>query len=259
MFDHEYDTMRRVEDGHWWYRCLRHQVLSDVKAWSSQQESLTLLDAGCGTGGMLATLKEQGPASWHLQGVDYSPLAVKFCQDRGFERVVQGDVQALPQKDGECDVTLSLDVIVCGAVNDAVAVAEAVRVLRPGGLLVVNCAAYELLRGTHDDAVDAVRRYDPAGLRALLEGAGLEVITLHAWNVWIFPALAIWRQLSRLRPKPADALVRSDLFRLPGWVERILTGVAKFDFWLARRLHCPWGTSLYALAVKPHAVNHRVQ
>jgi SAM-dependent methyltransferase len=251
MLDHEYETMRQVEDAHWWYRCLRGQVLGDVIAWRGKEPSLTLLDAGCGTGGMLDTLREQAPAEWRLQGVDRSPLAVEFCHGRGLERVVEGDVQALPQADGSCDVVLSLDVIVCGAVNDAVAVAEGVRVLRPGGLMVVNCAAYDFLRGRHDDAVDAVRRYDPARLRRLLEDAGLQILTLHAWNIWVFPWLAIWRFASRHRPAAPGQLVRSDLFRLPGWLERLLTGVARLDFWLARRLNCRWGTSMYALAIKP--------
>jgi SAM-dependent methyltransferase len=251
MLDHEYDTMRKVEDGHWWYRCLRLQVLADVMAWGRNQEHQTLLDAGCGTGGMLAKLKEQGPVHWRLLGVDRSPIAVEFCHGRGLSQVVEGDVQALPQAANSCDITLSLDVVYCAGVDDAVAVAEGARVLRPGGLMVVNCAAYDFLRGSHDDAVCGARRYDPARLRSLLQGAGLEIVTLHGWNVWIFPWLAIWRRLSRFRSAQPEKLVRSDLFRLPSWVETVLTKLARLDFWLARRLHCPWGTSLYALATKP--------
>jgi predicted RNA methylase len=56
----EYERMHEVEDRMWWYRGLRAltaQLL--VRALAGSQAAGPVLDAGCGTGGMLLKL---GPA-----------------------------------------------------------------------------------------------------------------------------------------------------------------------------------------------------
>ena len=250
MLDHEYATMRHVEDSHWWYRVLRSRVRADVERLAAGG-SLALLDAGCGTGGMLAHLKSAGAAGWSLQGIDLSPLAVEQCQGRGLT-VQQASACDLPFGDAVFDVVLSLDVIYCAGVDEVKALAECQRVLRPGGRLILNCAAYDCLRGRHDDATCGVRRYTPARVGELLKKQGLEINVLHGWNAWIFLPMVLWRMLSRKQsPAATQEAPRSDLFRLPGWVERLLAFVTTCDFKLCRALHFPLGTSIYAVATKP--------
>lgn len=256
MLDHEYATMRRVEDAHWWYRTLRARVAADLEqaaaADGDNNVPFTILDAGCGTGGMLSWLRKKGRASWRLAGVDFSPLAVRFCQERGLESVREGDAGALPFQDESFDAVLSLDVLYCGGVEEKAAAAECHRVLRPGGVALVNCAAYDCLRGSHDTAVGGARRYSPGRLRAVLEGAGFQVARLHAWNAWIFVPIAIWRQFSRLlASRSAPDETKGDLFQLPAWANRCLIRLAAIDMALCRWFRCPLGTSLYAVAVKP--------
>lgn len=250
MLDHEYATMRRVEDGHWWYRTLRTRVRLDLEKHLSKS-SAQVLDAGCGTGGMLAHIRSAGRRGWELAGIDLSPLAVACCQERGLLNVQAADASTLPFADAQFDAVMSLDVLVCEGLDDMRAISECARVTRPGGLTVINCAAYDVLRGGHDRAVRGVRRYTPKRVRKLLEAQGLQVLELHAWNAWAFLPVLVWRILSRFRnPQTPDAS-RSDLFRLPDWMESILARVASLDFCICRWLHFPLGTSIYAVAMKP--------
>ena len=72
---------------------------------------------------------------------------------------------------GEFDGVVTADVI-CQVENPAVAVAELFRVLRPGGVVVINLPAYMWMWSYHDDAVQSKHRYTRAELRSLLVDAG---------------------------------------------------------------------------------------
>lgn len=107
------------------------------------------LDLGCGTGQNFAALRATGRT---VVGLDYSADQLHLARGRaaGGEALVRGDAAALPFADGAFDsvvtVWLSTDV------DDFAAVlAEAARVLRPGGRL-VYLGAHPAFCGPHDEA-----------------------------------------------------------------------------------------------------------
>ncbi|HNL92918.1 MAG TPA: hypothetical protein PKH01_08465, partial [Pseudomonadales bacterium] len=56
----EYRLMDTLEGSFWWYRAL-HAVVAQRVAGLSLPASAKILDAGCGTGGMLAHLLKTAP------------------------------------------------------------------------------------------------------------------------------------------------------------------------------------------------------
>jgi len=241
----EYDQLRRVEDHHWWHAVLRRQVADALR--KNLPPRGYLLDAGCGTGGMLSFLRESIPCL-DMEGIDASPKAVKYCQERGLE-VTEGRVEALPFEADEFDAVLSLDVLYHEGVQEDQALEEMVRVLRPGGVLLLNLPAFDCLRGAHDAAVFGARRYNANRVRQMLEGRGLVCETIHYWNAWLFVPLLLWRQLSRLPDnRRQDAI--SDLVTLPAWLNGMLTRTGRLDVWLCRLLRVPFGSSVFVMARK---------
>jgi trans-aconitate methyltransferase len=95
MLDHEYDTMREVEDGYWWYQVLRQITTNEISTLAAGRERLKLLDAGCGTGGTFAWIARSHPG-FDLHGVDLSPLALEHTKRRGFENVRQARSRLCP-------------------------------------------------------------------------------------------------------------------------------------------------------------------
>lgn len=244
MDEREHDLLRQVEDRHWWHRVLHHQALRALRLLPPGSR---VLDAGCGTGGMLRWLTE-----FEAHGVDLSPHAVKLCHERGLRSVSQASVHELPFPDGMFDAVLSLDVLYHANVDESRALAEMRRVLKPGGgMLVLNLPAFECLHGAHDEAVCGVRRYKACQVRSLLESHSLSVEMIHHWNAWLFLPLLMWRQWSRLRSKKHAGHSASDLRLDPGRLNSLLFLTGSFDAWLCRLLSVPFGTSIFAVARHP--------
>ncbi len=235
----EYQRIYDLEDTYWWYRNL-HTLAREYVAIASVAEPV-LLDVGCGTGGFLHGL----PPHVHGCGIDMHPEALRLARMRDGLAVSRGSANEIPIADASVDVVVSLDVICHTAVTDAgAAVVEMARVLKPGGLLVLNLPAYDWLRSGHDVAVHTIRRFTRAQVRELLRGADLEIATLTHWNTLLFPAAAAVRFLHRNRQD-------SDLTSPNPWMNRAFTNVLRVERSIVRRIPLPFGLSIFAVARKP--------
>ncbi len=249
MLQHEYHTMRRVEDTYWWYQVLRMEVVKDVASRFPANKPCKLLDAGCGTGGMLHILHETHP-EWQITGLDLSPVAVEYCQQRGFVDVVRGSVDEMPFPNASFDVVVNLDVLYHRQVFQDRALCEIARVLKPGALLILNLPAFDVLRGRHDAAVDGIRRYTVKRIPELLGPVGFKLETAFCWNAWLFFPLLSWRLLTRWFKPPSGGGTKSDLSTLPPKINALLAAIGRLDFMVCRLLHLPFGTSVYSVGRK---------
>jgi len=245
MKPQEHDIMRSVEDSYWWYRALRRHVVASIEP---MREKFSLLDAGCGSGGMLAKLRQEFPEA-DLTGIDASAHAIEICRERNTgAHLLRAGVHELPFAADSFDVILSLDVWTHVSVDDSLAAHETHRVLRPSGKLILNLAAFEFLEGAHDKGVDAVRRYTKPQVRALLEGAGFTLERLTYWNATLTPPIALFRWLSRRRLEREEA--RSDFRPIPSFLNTALARLAALELTASRHLSLPFGTSVFAVARK---------
>jgi SAM-dependent methyltransferase len=237
----EYERMFRAEEAHWWYAGMR-AISTSLLSLGAPEPGSRLLDAGCGTGNNLVHLAEGRAAV----GVDLSAEAVAFCRARGVT-VARADVLALPFDDERFDVVTSFDVLYHRWVtDDAVALRELARVLRPGGVLLLRVPALRLLWGAHDQAVQARHRYSRGEVEALLLGAGLEVVRSTYANFFLLPLLALRRTLDRVTSRDG-----SDLERLHPTIEKLFRCALSLEAGLIRRVSLPLGSSVLALARKP--------
>jgi ubiquinone/menaquinone biosynthesis C-methylase UbiE len=246
MSPDENDIMRSVEDHYWWYQALRPHVAAAIEP---SAPDFSLLDAGCGTGGMLKVLRQKFPAA-NLTGIDQSTHALELTAARETgAKLIPASVNELPFPENSFDFVLSLDVLSAIGLDDALAAHEMHRVLRPGGRLVLNVAALEFLKGAHDRAVDADRRYNRPQLQALLEGARFAVERVTYWNATLTPPIALVRWLSRARARPNET-PRSDFTAVPAILNSVLQRVAALELSASRHVSLPFGTSLFAVARK---------
>jgi SAM-dependent methyltransferase len=237
----EYDVLFQAEEEHWWYRQLRRVLLWHLERHLPGWRDAAILDAGCGTGGNLAHL----PGSGLRVGLDRARAALAGCARRGLPALVQGDVTSLPFGPGSFDAVVSMSVIYHEWVPDPeAALRELHRVLRPGGVLLVDVPAFASLWSAHDDAVMTARRFTAPELRRLVAAAGFEVLRLTYWNTLLFPAVWAARRLGLLASgRDLDAEER------PGRLRGALLDTAmRAEAWLWRRRPLPFGVSLHCVA-----------
>lgn len=252
MQEHEYETMYRAEDTHWWYVGLRTVMFSLLglprTPCTAAERQLNILDAGCGTGGTLNRLRRYPCAV----GFDYSATALKFCRRRGLVNVRQGSIGDIPFPDNQLDLAISLDVMCdAGTPPENIILGELFRVLKPGGRLYLNLPAYKWLRGEHDIAAGVVRRYTATGLSTLLHNAGFTIQRMSYWNTLLFPLVLGVRLASRLSLPQDPSTAISDVKVPFAPANRILTNIVRLEAAWLRQFDLPFGSSLACVAVKP--------
>ncbi|HXP03956.1 MAG TPA: class I SAM-dependent methyltransferase [Stellaceae bacterium] len=209
------------------------------RRYASQTSGARVLDAGCGTGGLLARL--DGPQS--AVGIDADAEACTRAAAKSGCPVCAGSVDALPFAEAAFTAILTADVLCHRGVDERRALAQFHRCLGAGGILVLNLPAYRWMMSRHDAAVYNVRRYTKRGVVALLRAAGFRPLFVSYWNMLLFPLMVLTRKLL-----PGGG---SDVHEQPGWVEaigRAATGTERLL--IGAGITLPFGGSVLAVAAK---------
>jgi SAM-dependent methyltransferase len=233
----EYALMDAAEDHMWWYRAL-HWRLADALAGVHG----AVLDAGCGTGGLLARLRVERP-DLRPVGVEWAELAATRAAAKSGAPIARGSVNALPFAEACFDAAIAADLLCHGAVDPSSALAELRRVLRPGGRLVVNMPAYGWLLSVHDRLVHNVRRSTARQLSTMLRDAGFVRVRARYWNSLLLPLMVAQRKLL------ARHAAASDVAPFPPWLDATLHAMTEIERRLPFRL--PAGGSVLATAERP--------
>jgi SAM-dependent methyltransferase len=238
----------RAEARHFWFRGFRKFVRPLLIQATTGLSSPRILDCGCGTGANLSFLGEFGTPF----GVDLTWRGLRFAHDKGSPRLAQASVASLPISTGAVDLATSFDVLYCLQDDEErQAIAEMHRVLRPGGTLIVNVAALDMLKGDHSVMVFEVRRYTRRSLAEKLRAAGFRIDRITYTNAFTFPVTAAVRALQRLRGLKAEGNGRGDFDVPPAPVNALFSGVLAVEAAAIRAgLNMPVGSSVLCLARK---------
>lgn len=234
----EYRKMRELEDHYWWFVARRNLALDLVSRYALPGR---ILDVGCGTGAVMERLQAR---SWTV-GVDFSRDALAYSSERGLRNLSLGDAQKLPFRDAVFDTVVSLDTVE-HVPDDGLALAEIYRVLRPGGVFVMNVPAFQWLWGPHDVALMHFRRYTVSEARRKLVSAGFTCEKLTYSVFFLFPVVVLRRMLEKTHRGPAEV-------RLPtvsSGANQALQRLMEFEGRVAQRGRLPWGSSVVAVARK---------
>jgi SAM-dependent methyltransferase len=248
----EYARIAAAEDAHWWYRNTRGLVADLVGPWLPRARRI--LDAGCGPGGNGAWLAEHGI----VVGVDISPHALTFVRARRPEIIpARASLTALPFPHASFDVVVALTVL-CSVDDDELALRELVRVLAPGGALLLMEPAFETFRREHDVTVHSLRRYRRPELTDRVRAAGLTLQRATYAYSFLAPPAAVLGGVDRLRgrtvPKPGVD-TGSDVERRS--LDRVFGPLAGAERRVLATRDIPIGTSVIVVATASQANNRR--
>jgi SAM-dependent methyltransferase len=238
-----YDQLWQIEQNHWWFRARRQIVCSLIRRYSGRDAGarLRICDLGCGTGGNLAELAD----AHDVVGIEFSPQAIAYAQKRLGDRVRRGSLpDDVDLPDASCDVVLLTDVLE-HVDEDARSAQTALRLLRPGGIVVATVPAYQWLYSEHDARHRHFRRYGKRQFRDLWSTA--DVRLLSHYNMLLFPPAAAVRLANRWWPSS----VKSHGLELPpAPLNGLLARVMQSESPLLGRIPLPVGLSLVAVVRK---------
>lgn len=232
-----------AEDRHFWFLGLRRFAKLMLDDALPAPRPLRIIDCGAGTGRNLDWLQAYG---WAV-GVELSPAGIAIGRRHG-RRLVRGDVSALPYPDAAFDLATSFDVLY--SLDDETerrALAEMYRVVKPGGIVLINAAALDLLKGSHSALANERRRYTAARLRAKLSDAGFEVLRMSYTNMTTLPITLAVRLAQRLLGR-SDQAGEGEMAVPAGPINAVLAGVLRLEARVISVASLPAGSSVMCVA-----------
>lgn len=244
MKPEEYRKMAEVEDRMWYYRALHRHVARALTAEKLPPDA-NVLDAGCGTGGLLRHLHTVQPA-WRLHGLDLSAEACQFARTRPAAEITEGSVAHLPFANDGLDAIVSCDVL-CQIEQPTEALREFARCLKPGGVVALMMPAYRWLFSYHDRQVANLRRYTRSEVIELFRAAGLCPAHSTYWNTLPFPLAVLRRKIF----PPANPT--SDVRLYPAPLEAMFNTMMAIEHaWIRAGGRLPFGSSVLVVGRKPN-------
>ncbi len=241
------EATSQSETRHFWFRGLRRFARPLIAEALAGRRDARILDAGCGTGCNLRTIEGLGGGF----GVDLNRVGLRHARASGLTRLARASVVAIPFPDETFDLVTSFDVLYALTAPDARrAMSEMARVLKPGGTLVVNVAALEVLRGGHSVLAEELRRYNRKMLREEMRAAGLRPVRLTYTNAGLFPLVLAARLLQRAAGMNTPEETGREIAVPAAPVNAALDVLLALEAQVVRLVPLPFGSSLLGAAVK---------
>ncbi len=243
IFDQDQaDTLLENDSGHWWFRS-KARIVADLlrRHLPPVRRGDVLVDLGAGAGGVTARLGWPPELAIAVEGS--RPLA---HQARAYHRLqaIAASGEHVPLADGRATAVTLLDVIE-HLDRPERTLAEAYRVLRPEGVLVVTVPAHAWLWSGADELLGHVKRYTRPMARREVTDAGFEVLTCSHVFSWLVPPMWLLRRLSSDRDDQLGLGTSSPL------IEKVATALTGAEQRVCRHVSLPIGSSIALVAVKP--------
>ena len=240
------------------------------------RDARTVLEIGCGGGGFGSRLS----LGRQYLGVEPDPTSAATARARvaaagaGGE-VRLGRVEDVVEADRQFDLVCAFEVLE-HLEDDEAALSAWVERVRPGGWLLLSTPAFDARMAAWDEVVGHYRRYEPDGMRALLEAQGLVDVEVVVYGVPLgyplemarnalgrrrlrrstVPAAAPSTAPSPGRPADADRMAQltsasGRLFQPSGALGGLLAQAGTAPFRLVQRRFPRSGTGLVARGRRP--------
>lgn len=222
----------------------RHRVANDA----------TIMEVGVSGGHLLRDLGTQFPHAT-LVGTDYTLGTLLALAPRvpGIP-LIRMDLTRSPLPDAVVDAIVLLNVLE-HIDDDAAAIRHCFRMVKPGGLVVIEVPAGPGLFDDYDRELMHFRRYSAGELRRKVEAAGFVIAEQSFIGCFIYPAFWASKKWSRSKRKPASLAPESSRVRRAIRATAKANGVGnwlmKAEAGLARKISLPFGIRSVIVGRKP--------
>lgn len=236
----DFELLTRLEGSSFWFQA-RNELINWALA-ESFPAAASLLEVGCGTGYVLASIAEAQP-DLRLAGAELYLEGIHHAQ----ERVPRADWYQLDATripfEAEWDVVCAFDVLE-HVDDDESFLAGLHSAAVPGGGMILTVPQHPSLWSRADERAHHVRRYRRNELLDKVTAAGFTVSRVTSFVSLVLPLMWASRRRDRLSPHAYEAAREHS-----SWVGPALEWVCSVERWAIRRgLDFPAGGSLLVVA-----------
>lgn len=234
----------------WWFTARLEILESIVRKFSdSDGRELNILNAGAATGATSEMLMKFGD----VVSLEYDKTCCEILKEKTGIDAVNGSLTELPFEEDSFDVVCSFDVVE-HIEDDALAISEIKRVLKPNGKFFFTVPAYQFLWSNHDEINHHYRRYTRTAFSQLILKQDLNIDFHSYFNFWLFPPIALTRFLLNLKAKSSKKTSSgsdNDLVKTGSLTNSILKMIFKSEkLFLSSEIALPYGVSFLAVGHK---------
>lgn len=226
----------------------RHETVGQLRRHLGTGAGATVLEIGCSSGFLLREIRSVMPEVV-LCGADTvrEPL-YKLAETLPGVPLFRFDLLQCPLPDGSFDAVIMLNVLE-HIEDDRGALARIHRLLKPGGVVILEVPAGPELYDDYDRALLHFRRYSMEGLSAKLEEAGFRIARRSHLGFLLYPAFAFVKRRKReISQQELHSHVKKQTRDSSGLPVKWLMGI---ELALGRFLSYPVGIRCLVTAVKP--------
>jgi len=238
--------MDSVEKKHWWYKSLHRLVLYQIKQ-KTKSTTINILDAGCGTGGLLFFLKEEKYIN--LVGFDVSKKAVSIAKNKNLN-VEQADMKKYKINPNKYDVIISNDTLYFFNEEEQKNILHKFyHSLNSDGIVILNMPSIEAFKGIHDKVVGANIRFNKKMIMDIVDTNKYTIIQQLYWPFLLSPIIFIIRLMQRIKLQTGLVKnMKSDIDMPSRFINYILFQIVKFENNFIKNK--PFGSSLFLVLKK---------
>jgi len=226
----------------------RHDALQQVKNFMPSANAV-VVEIGCSSGFLLRDLASTFPASV-LIGVDVvkEPL-YRLAKSLLGVPLIRFDLLQCPLPEQSVDIVIMLNVLE-HIEDDAAALLNVFRLLKPGGYLIIEVPAGSYLYDSYDAELKHFRRYSVIELKRKLKVVGFRVLRQSHLGFIVYPAFVVVKLLNKwLRPRRKSEIVSDHAARTSGSL--LVKYAMKVESKHLTKFSLPFGVRALAVARRP--------
>lgn len=244
------DVLDDTEDNHFWSVTKRKLVKHLLKTYVSGAQ-FSLIDVGCGNGGLIQYLEHEFPLS-NIAGMDGYVDALLHCRRRSKQtKLFLQDITRLSHSHFKTvfDVITLMDVLEHLDHPDFV-LKDLHSFMAPGGIIIATVPASQVLWSDRDVFLGHRKRYDQSDFTTLFEQSGYKVLHANYAYSYLFPMAYVYRKWIAPFCRITGESVEASELRIIPIINGVLQLLGLMEISITNSLPVPFGTSVYIVAQK---------
>ena len=180
---------------HYIDRASREHAAAQLRRWLAPGRR-TIMDIGCSSGFFLTLLSRQFPDCVVIGADSVRGPLERLSRNMPDIPLLQFDLSSCPLPDGSFDGLVLLNVLE-HIEDDLAATRHLQRILKPGGVAVIEVPAGPGLYDVYDQELLHFRRYRMAGLLRMLRSSGLDILERSHLGFFLYPAFWMTKKRNR--------------------------------------------------------------